>query len=157
MGMPTLILPRVRRLWPLPALVVCGLSVLVAACNDADAQRRAEMAGSLAGTWLEESESDGLKIRRVVALKKGGTFEQVARALEPGDAIRMETTAGDWYFDGESFKRRYRTVNGKQVRGIQFLSYQVLSRTDTELACVDHLAEGKRNVRFRRVPDGTMP
>jgi hypothetical protein len=150
------ILPRVRHPWPLHALVF-GLSVLAAACNDADRQPREDIAGRLAGTWLEESESDGLKIRRVVALKKSGAFEQATRVLEAGGSTRSETTAGDWHFDGETFKRRYRFVNGKHVSGIQFASYQVISLTDTELACVDHLTEGKRNVRLRRVPDGTMP
>jgi hypothetical protein len=148
--------PRVRHLCPLHALVF-GLSVLAAACNDTDPQPREEIASRLAGTWLEESESDGLKIRSVVALKKSGAFEQATRVLGAGGSMRSETTTGDWHFDGETFKRRYRFVDGKQVSGIQFASYQVISLTDTELACVDHLTEGKRNVRFRRVPDGTMP
>jgi len=154
---PKRILRRVRHLWPIHAPVVLILSVLVAACNDADGQRREEIAGRLAGTWLEESESDGLTIRRVVTLKKGGTFEQAVKVLEPGGSVRSEVAAGDWYFDGETFKRRYRTVDGKQLSGIQFASYQVISLTDSELACVDHLTEGKRNVRFRRVADGTTP
>jgi hypothetical protein len=147
----------VRHLRPLRALVVLGVSVLAAACNDAGPQPREEIASRLTGTWLEEVEADGLKIRRVLAVKKGGTFEQTIKVLEAGGSIRSETTTGDWYFDGETFKRRYRRVNGRQVSGIQFATYQVLSLTDTELACVDHLIEGKRNVRFRRVPDGTTP
>ena len=153
---PKCILVRMRHLWPVHAPVVLALSVLVSAC-DADAQRREEIAGRLAGTWVEETESDGRKIRSVVTLKKGGTFEQAVKVLEPGGSARREFTTGDWYFDGETFKRRYRTVDGRQVSGIQFASYQVVSLTDTELACVDHLAEGKRNVRFRRVADGTTP
>jgi hypothetical protein len=134
-------------------LVVLGVSVLAAACNDAGP----DIASRLAGTWLEEAEADGLKIRRIVALKKGGAFEQTTKVLEAGGSIRSETIEGDWYFDGETFKRRYRSVNGRRVSGIQFASYQVLSLTDSELDCVDHLIEGKRNVRFRRVPDGTTP
>jgi hypothetical protein len=46
-------------------------------------------------------------------------------------------------------------VNGKRVSGIQFATYQVVSVTDSELACVDHLTEGKRNVKFQRVAGGT--
>jgi hypothetical protein len=137
--------------------MVLGLSVFAAACNDAGPQPREEAASRLAGTWLQESESDGVKIRHVVALKKGGAFEQSTRVLVADGSTRSETTAGEWHFDGQTFKRRYRTLNGRPVSGIQFASYQVISLTDTELACVDHLTEGKRNVSFRRVPDGTLP
>jgi hypothetical protein len=98
-----------------------------------------------------------MKIRLVVALEKDGTFQQAVKVFEPDGSIGIETTAGDWFFDGETFKRRYRTVNGRRVSGIQFASYELISLTDTELACVDHLTEGKRKMRFRRVPDGTMP
>jgi len=131
------------------ALVVLAF---VAACGD-----REDLAGRLPGTWLEEAEVSGEKISRVVALKQGGTFEQATKLLGSGGATRIEITAGEWYFDGETFKRRYRTVDGRRVSGIQFTSYQVVSLTDSELACIDHLTEGKRNVRFRRVPEGTTP
>lgn len=146
--------PWSARTFPLPVLVLC---VLVAACNDAEVQRREEVAGRLVGSWLEELETEGLKIRSVIVLEKGGTFQQAVKVLEPDGSSRIETTAGDWFFDGETFKRRYRTVNGRKVSGIQFASYQFISLSDTELACVDHLTEGKRQVRFRRVPEGTAP
>ena len=126
-----------------------ALSVLVAACSEGDTR--------LPGTWLEEFEFDGRKVRRILALKQGGAFEQVTKVVEPGGSVRSESMTGDWYFDGETFKRRFRTVEGRPVSGIQFATYQVVSLTDTEMACVDHLTEGKRNVRFRRVPDGTAP
>ena len=142
---------RMKSLLSVHVLAVFVLSALVVACSDADAQRR------LAGTWLEESELDGLKIRRVLALKEGGIFQQAIKVVEPGGTTRTETTDGEWFFDGETFKRRYRTVNGKRVSGIQFATYQVISLTDSEIACVDHLTEGKRNIRFRRVADGTVP
>ena len=142
--------PRVRR--PVHFLAALFLSTLVAACDDADARRREEMKDRLVGTWLEEAEFEGTKIRRVVSLQKGGAFQQTTQVTDPDGSTRSEATTGEWFFDGETFKRRYRTVNDKQVSGIQFASYQVVSLTDAELACVDHLAEGKRNVRFRRVP-----
>ena len=72
-------------------------------------------------------------------------------------SVRTEVIAGDWFFGGETVKRRYLTVNGKRVSGIQFASYQVISVTDTELACVDHLVEGKRSIRFQRLAGGTNP
>jgi len=151
------ILPRMTRFWParIRPLAVIALSVLMAACGDADTQRREEIAGRLVGTWLEETEADGMKIRLVVALEKGGHFHQAVKVFEPDGSVRTETAAGDWFFDGKTFKRRYRNVNGRRVSGIQFASYEFMSLTDTELACVDHLTEGKRQVRFRRVPDGT--
>ena len=109
------------------------------------------------GTWLEEVERDGVKIRRVVKLEKDGTFQQTVKAVGPDGSSRTEVIAGDWFFDGETFKRRYLTVNGHRVSGIQFASYQFISLSESEFACMDHLVEGKREVRFRRVPDGTLP
>ena len=109
------------------------------------------------GTWLEEVEEDGLKLRRVLSLEKDGTFQQAITMAGHDGSVRTEVIAGDWFFDGETFKRRYLTVNGKRVSGIQFASYQVVSLTDTELACVNHLVEGKRSVKFQRVAGGTRP
>lgn len=137
-------------------LAVLVLSVLVAACSDADTQRGEDISGRLIGTWLRESEGEGLKVRRVVILEKGGTFQEAVKVLAADGSARSEATAGDWIFDGENFKRRYRTVNGKRVSGIQFATYQLISLTDTQLVCIDHL-EGKREIRFRRVAEGTMP
>ena len=138
-------------------LVPILLAVVAVACTDAGTQRRDEIAARLAGTWLEESEGDGVKVRRVVTLEKGGTFRQAVKVLEPNGATRSELVTGDWFFDGETFKRRYLTVNGNRVSGIQFASYRFVSLTDSELACVDELTEGKRSVTFRRVADGTLP
>lgn len=143
-----------RRVW---LITVWLWAVALAACSDAEPQRRDAIADRLVGTWLEEVEGDGLKFRRVLSLMKGGTFQQAITLAAQDGSVRTEVIAGDWFFDGETFKRRYLTVNGKRVSGIQFASYQVVSVTDTELACVDHLVEGKRNVRFRRVADGTTP
>ena len=154
---PKRILPRVRNRWRTCSITVWLLAAVVTACTDADTRRREEIAQRLVGTWLEEVERDGLKIRVVVNLEKGGTFQQAVRAVGPDGASRTELIAGDWFFDGETFKRRYLTVNGNRVSGIQFASYQFASLTDSEFACVDHLIEGKREVKFRRVPDGTSP
>ena len=147
--------PRVRR--PTHFLAALFLSILATACDDADARRREEMKDRLVGTWLEEAEFEGTKFRSVVSLQKGGAFQQTTQVIQPDGTARSEASTGDWVFDGETFKRRYRTMNEKQVRGILFASYQVISLTDAELACVDHLTEGKRDVRFRRVPEGTKP
>jgi hypothetical protein len=126
-------------------------AVALAACNDAG------IADRLVGTWLEEVEGDGLKFRRILTLERGGTFQQAITVAGQDGSVRTEVTAGDWFFDGETFKRRYLTVNGKRVSGIQFASYQVVALTDTELACVNHLVEGKRSIKFQRVAGGTRP
>ena len=156
---PKRILPRVRNRSRAYLITACLLLLapVVAACTDADTRRREEIAQRLVGTWLQEIEREGLKIRLVLNLEKGGTFQQAVKAVGPDGSSRTEIIAGDWFFDGETFKRRYLTVNGNRVSGIQFASYQFVSLTDTELACVDHLVEGKREVKFRRVPDGTSP
>jgi hypothetical protein len=146
-----------NRSWPLHLPAVLALSMLAAACNDASTERRAAIAERLVGTWLEEAEGDGMKIRRVLTLEKDGTFRQAAKSLESDGSSRSEGAAGEWFFDGQTFKRRYHTVNGRRVSGIQFASYEFSSLTDTELACVDHLTEGRRKILFRRVPDGTVP
>ena len=147
----------VRHSWPIDALAVFALSLLVTACDNASTQRNDEIKGRLVGAWLQESVFDDWKIRSVVTFQKDGTFQQAVKAFAADGSVRGETTAGEWFFDGETLKRRYRTVNGKPVSGIQFASYQFVSLSDTELACVDHLTEGKREVRFRRVPEGTAP
>ena len=132
-------------------MIVWLSAVALAACNDAETQPRDGVADRLVGTWLEEIETDGLKFRRVLSLERGGTFQQTITLAGPDGSVRTEVIAGDWFFDGETFKRRYLTVNGKRLSGIQFASYQVTSITDTELACVDHLVEGKRSIKLQRV------
>ena len=143
-----------RRVW---LITVWLWAVALAACNDADTERRDGIPNRLVGTWLEEVEGDGLKFRRVLSLQRDGTFQQAITLAAQDGSARTEVIAGDWFFDGETFKRRYLTVNGKRVSGIQFASYQVISVTDTELACVDHLVEGKRSIKFQRVAGGTRP
>ena len=133
------------------------LAVVLSACSDADTPRQDEIKQRLVGTWLQEMEQDGWKFRLVIDLEKDGTFQQNVKVVGQDGSLRTEVIAGEWFFDGETFKRRYRTVNGRRVSGIQFASYQFVSVSDTELACVDHLAEGQRNIKFRRVPNGTMP
>ena len=146
--------PNGRRVW----LIALSLSaVALVACNDADTRRRDAIANRLVGTWLEQVEQEELKFRRVLSLESGGTFQQAITVAAQDGSVRTEVVAGDWFFDGETLKRRYLTVNGKRVSGIQFASYQVISVTDTELACMDHLIEGKRSIKFQRVAGGTRP
>src|SRR5262245_7718963 len=123
---------RLRRILPRVKLaLVFVFSILAAGCDDASTQRHEEIKGRLLGTWLEEAEVDGWKIRRVVTLEKGGAFQQANKLTAPDGTVRAEAVAGEWFFDGETFKRRYRTMNGKPVSGIQFATYQFVSLSDT--------------------------
>lgn len=117
-----------------------------------DVQRR------LVGTWLREYEEQGTRVRRVLVLESDGMFHELS-TITPPDGVPAQDAqgSGEWVFDGTNLKRRYLVLNGKQAGHprMPYATFELRFPSKTEFVGVDHVR--KREVRYVRVPDGTLP
>jgi hypothetical protein len=145
--------PVTRRSWC--ALLAAG--AVLSACDsppDDSPQRRTEE--RLVGTWLREYREDATSVRRVLVLGADGHFRELALARTPDAAIE-HAHSGDWIFDGTNLKRHYRQVDGEVPARpfIPFATLEVRFATRDEFVGIDNVH--RREVRYRRVADGTLP
>ncbi len=111
----------------------------------------------LVGTWLREYEEDGVKIRRVLVLEPGGRFTERSRGAEAAAAEIQHNHTGDWLFDGTNLKRRYTSVDGRPpaAPAVPFATFELKFLSRNEFVGVDRVRG--REVRYRRVAEGTLP
>jgi hypothetical protein len=147
--------------WPFSsrrAFLLALLGVVAAGCNSPpdDASPQA-VESQLAGTWLREYEEDGVKIRRVLVLQAGGQFQELAKAAAPDATAAEHSHAGEWLFDGTNLKRRYTRMDGRQPSAptIPYATFEIRFASRNEFIGLDRVH--KREVRYRRVDDGTLP
>ena len=117
-----------------------------------DVQRR------LVGTWLREYEEQGTRVRRVLVLLPDGRFHEASHITPPdGLAAQDAQGSGEWVFDGTNLKRRYLVLNGKPAGHprMPYATFALRFPSRTEFVGVDHVR--RREVRYARVPDGTLP
>ena len=132
-------------------------SALLCACGsppDDSPQRRIEE--RLVGTWLREYRDDATNVRRVLVLGADGHFRELA-TVDAGAAVSEHVHSGDWTFDGTNLKRRYTQMDGKQPSApvVPFATFELQFPTPDEFVGVDNVH--RREVRYRRVMDGTLP
>jgi hypothetical protein len=137
------------------ALLAAG--ALLAACGnppDDSPQRRIEE--RLVGTWLREYREGSTDVRRVLVLGADGHFRELA-SVHAGEAVIEHVHAGDWIFDGTNLKRHYTEIDGQRPARpvIPFATVQLQFPTPDEFVGVDNVH--RREVRYRRVTDGTLP
>ena len=65
--------------------------------------------------------------------------------------------SGEWTFDGTNLKRRYTSINGKPTShpAIPYATFELQFPSKSEFVGVDHVRQ--REVRYQRVPEGTLP
>jgi hypothetical protein len=157
-------MPRSVRHRPLGPVLgrrsVCALlaaGAALAACGnppDDSPERRTEE--RLVGTWLREYEEDTTRVRRVLVLGADGHFRELA-SIHTADAVFQHVHSGDWIFDGTNLKRHYTQIDGKRPARpmIPFATFEVRFPAPGEFVGVDNVH--RREVRYRRVTDGTLP
>lgn len=144
---------------PLLAALAIALAALVAGCDagpDADAETE-QVRERLVGTWQRDYEEQGTQVRRILALDPGGRFREASLTLGPKEAGTRHAHEGEWLYDGTNLKRRYTLMDGEQPAAptVPFATFQIRFSGSHEFIGVDHVR--KREIRYRRVPDGTRP
>ena len=152
-------------------------TVSVAGCDSAqdidDVQQR------LVGSWLRDEVEDGARVRRILVLQPGGRFEETSKAIKIPDVsteinavtgapevtqptqgnamLARHAHSGDWLFDGTNLKRRYTLIDGRQPSAPTFPYAAFEVRFDSRNVFIGTDNIRKRQVRYQRVADGTLP
>lgn len=111
----------------------------------------------LRGTWLREYAQDGVQVRRVLELERGGVFHERVRIAEPAGRVTRLEHEGTWLYDGTNLKRKYTRMNGEPPSRLRppLATLEVDFQGRNDFIGVDHV-HGVR-VEYRRVPDDTRP
>ena len=111
----------------------------------------------LAGSWLRDDEEDGAHVRRVLVLQPGGRFAETSKATQGDAVLAQHAHSGDWLFDGTNLKRRYALIDGRQPSAPTFpyAAFELRFESRNVFIGTDNIH--KRQVRYQRVADGTLP
>ncbi len=111
----------------------------------------------LPGTWLREHGEGGVKVRRILVLEPDGQFSEQVRIVDAGGAVTEQSHAGRWTFDGINLKRKYSLMDGKPPSAptIPFATFALKLASKNEFVGTDNVR--RREVRYQRVPAGTVP
>jgi hypothetical protein len=111
----------------------------------------------LAGTWLREYQDQATVVRRVLVLEPGGAFREMSTVTDAGVPPARHTHEGEWLFDGTNLKRRYLRVDGHLPSApmVPFATFEIRFSSRNEFIGVDNVH--KREVRYQRVAEGTVP
>lgn len=138
--------------------LVLAASALAAACgsppDDSPQQQTRER---LVGTWLREYQDETTRVRRVLVLEADGRFREMAAAAAPGPPLSEHEHAGEWGFDGTNLKRRYMLMDGKKPSPLisPYATLELRFQSRDEFVGTDNIHH--RQVRYRRVDEGTRP
>lgn len=141
-----------------PLLLASFLALaILAGCDNPESARVDDTRSKLTGTWLRETEADGSKLRRVLALGGNGKFIERMLITHSDRAAEKREFAGEWSYDGTNLKRRYLQENGRQFSGgtMRYATFPIGSITQSELVINDNIAG--REVSYRRVAEGAQP
>ena len=111
----------------------------------------------LVGTWLREYDENTIHIRRVLVLGPHENFDESSRDVVAGQADALHHHSGRWLFDGTNLKRHYTRLDGKPLGAptVPFATFELRFESSHEFIGIDHVHQ--RQIRYRRVPDGTLP
>jgi hypothetical protein len=143
-----------RRVWP----AALATALLACACGEPpDDSPQQQMEERLVGTWLREYQEDTVRVRRVLVLEPDGSFQEMATVAAADSPVTEHSHAGAWHFDGTNLKRRYTRMNGRQPSAptVPFATFELRFQHPDEFIGIDNVR--KRQVRYRRVVEGTRP
>ena len=134
------------------------LAGALAACNGPpDDSRAADVQLQLMGTWLRDYEENGIRVRRVLVLAEDGRFSEMAKATQHDAIVARHDHAGEWHFDGTNLKRRYTSIDGNQPAAPKFPYAAIELRFESRNEFIGTDNVRRRQVRYQRVADGTLP
>ncbi len=134
------------------------LASALAACDGPpDDSPAEEIQRRLMGTWLREYEDGETRVRRVLVLEQGGRFSEMSSATRRDAIVVQNSHTGEWHFDGTNLKRRYTRIDGRQPSAPTFpyVAFEIRFESRNEFIGTDNVR--KRQVRYERVADGTLP
>lgn len=138
-------------------LLAAGFALLAGCDAPPDDAAVRDTEDRLAGTWMREYDEAGTHVRRVLVLAAGGAFQEEASVEMPGQPPVRVASSGTWLYDGTNLKRKYAVMDGKPTSSpmVPFATFQLAFDGRHEFVGVDHVH--RREIRYRRVPDGTHP
>ena len=109
----------------------------------------------LPGTWLRETQADGITTRRLLTLEPDHTFRESVRVIDATGRPTDFVHEGTWLYDGTNLKRKYTLMNGKPPSrlNLPFATFQITFDSPREFRGVDHI-RGHR-IEYRRVAPDT--
>jgi hypothetical protein len=139
-------------------LALLAACILACACGSPpDDSPQQQTRDRLVGTWLREYQDHMTVVRRVLVLDADGRFSERVVAGGDGPRIAEHEHAGEWRFDGTNLKRRYTKMDGKQPAApiVPFATLELRFASRDEFVGIDNVHG--RQVRYRRVLEGTLP
>jgi hypothetical protein len=137
-------------------LALLPLAAALAACEDTHALKTRDTRDKLVGTWLREMEANDAKARRLLVLEPDGKFSETLVVEFADGRTGREERGGEWAYDGINLKRRYMHEDGRPLLGIgHFVTFAVTELTPREFEGKNYV-QGEE-IRYRRVPEGTVP
>ena len=139
-------------------LLAVAAGVLAGACSEPpDDSPQQQMQERLVGTWLREYQEDAIQVRRVLVLASDGRFRESAAVTNAGAPLAEHAHAGVWRFDGTNLKRRYTQTDGRKPAApmVPFATFEIRFQSPDEFVGLDHVR--RRQLRYRRVAEGTAP
>jgi hypothetical protein len=131
---------------------------LLAACDSTPAESSTDAVQQrLVGHWLREYEQEGSTIRRLLVLQSDGHFVETAKAVDGSGVTSQHIHEGGWLFDGTNLKRKYTVMDGKHPSAptVPFATFEIRFESNREFVGTDHVH--RREVRYQRVQEGTVP
>ena len=146
-------LPSLRSWLPLVLALLA-----VAALFPAGDGRSSDAQARLFGTWLRETQDQGVTARHLLVLEPGGRFHESVRVVDVRGAATQFSHAGTWLYDGTNLKRKYTLVNGEppsRLNGPPFATFEIAFASRNEFDGVDHIHGN--HIAYRRVAPETAP
>ncbi len=137
-------------IWQVPGPgVAAGVEVTSASGYVGDPQ------AMLPGTWLRESEADGISTRRLLTLDPDHRFHEAVRVTDAAGRSTDFAHEGTWLYDGTNLKRKYTAMNGQAPSrlNLPFATFQITFDSPREFRGIDHI-RGHR-IEYRRVAPDT--
>ena len=134
------------------------VAIVAAACTHPPEETpQQQVEERLVGTWLREYDEDATRVRRVLVLESDRSFREMAVVRDAGAPVAEHEHAGEWRYDGTNLKRRYNRVDGQKPSApiVPFATFELKFQSPDEFLGIDHVH--RRQVRYRRVGDGTLP
>ena len=138
-------------------VLVVVFALLGAGCEPTPDAGVSKIRERLVGTWLRDYDENGTHVRRILILAPDGHFHEMSRTLGPQEAGTGHEHEGEWVYDGTNLKRRYTRIDGKPPGAptVPFAAFQIEFTGSHDFTGTDNLRH--RELRYHRVPDGTMP
>ena len=138
-------------------IVLLALWLSASGCQPASDSSTGETQERLVGTWLRDYDENGTRIRRILVLGADGRFREMSLSLGPSEDGAHHEHEGEWVYDGTNLKRRYTRMDGTPPSAptVPFAAFQIQFTGSHEFTGTDNVRH--RELRYRRVADGTLP